>query len=380
MISHKLLAALAATGALAALNPAFAGCDVVPATQQASTAASTNTAGLIASRVTSVVTTSTGGTGGSGSTGGTSPGGSTSGGGQVLNTAATPPASCGASTVVVDGLSEDETVSRQGSGAAANKTGKINSLWVASSITWLKKTDRNGDFGGTITNGIVGYDRRLTENLVGGLAIGYEKVLINTKYVANGGSVEGDTVSVSPYLGYSINDWLVADAVAGYARITYRFKSNATEIGDATANRLFGAGNLTAYKRYDDTLVKATLGYLRIAEYQGAYTSSTNTFNRDSLANFGQARATLGAGHDVRTSAGVFTPNVFARYEYDLPHAQKVDLAAGYRSSNDRDGVTFGIGIDYAIDDFKLNLGANTSQFRENLDSYGLDITLRYSF
>ncbi|WP_141400515.1 autotransporter outer membrane beta-barrel domain-containing protein [Magnetospirillum sp. 15-1] len=386
MITSKLLPVLAAAGTLAAINPAFAGCDVTPVTQQASTAASTNTAGLIASRVTSVVTGGGGFTassGGGATGGGTTPGGTSTGsGGPTLNTAPTPTSSsCGATTTPPpDNLTEDEATSRQGSSAAANKSGKINSVWVASSVTWLKKTDRNGDFGGTITNGIVGYDRRLTESLIGGLAVGYEKVLINTKYVANGGSVEGDTVSFSPYLGYSINDWLVADGVAGYARITYRFKSNATEIGDATANRIFGAGNLTAYTRYDDTLLKATLGYLRIAEFQGNYTTNANTFNRDSLANFGQVRATLAAGHDLKTSYGVFTPNVFARYEYDLPHAQKVDLANSYRSSNDPDGVVFGVGLDFLVSDFKVNVGASTSQFRENLESYSLDATVRYAF
>jgi hypothetical protein len=127
-------------------------------------------------------------------------------------------------------------------------------------------------------------------------------------------------------------------------------------------------------------LLKASLGYLRIAEFQGAYTSSANTFNRDSLANFGQVRATLAAGHDLKTSYGMFTPNVFARYEYDLPHAQKVDLAAGYRSSNDRDGVVFGLGLDFAVEDLKFNLGATTTQFRENLEVFGLDATVRYAF
>jgi Autotransporter beta-domain len=203
-------------GTLATAGTANAGCEVVPATQQASTAASANTAGLIASRVTSVVTNSGGGTGAGSTGGGASPGGGTSPGGS-LNAAG---GTCGTTSVPDATLSEDETISRQSSGAARDGSKKINSVWAASSITWLKKTDRNGDYGGTISNGIVGYDRRLTESLIGGVALGYEKVLINTKYVANGGSVEGDTVSVSPYVGYSINDWLVADGVAGYARVT----------------------------------------------------------------------------------------------------------------------------------------------------------------
>jgi outer membrane autotransporter protein len=376
-LSVFALAVLGSSGA------AYAGCDVVPATQQASTAASTNTAGLIASRVTSVVTTSTGGgatTSGGGTTspgsGGTGPGGGTT---QNVGPTATA-SSCGTVATPIPTLSEDETISRQGSGAASGRGPKINSVWVASSVTWLKKTDPNGDYGGTISNAIVGYDRRLTDSLIGGIALGYEKVLINTKYVANGGSVEGDTISVSPYLGYSINDWLVVDTVAGFARIKYRFKSNATEVGEATASRLFGAGNLTAYQRYDDTLLKAAIGYLRIAEFQGAYTSNQNTFNRDSLANFGQVRATLSAGHDIKADFGLFTPNVFARYEYDLPHAQKVDLAAGYRSTNDRDGMVFGVGLDFAVTDLKISLGATTTQLRENLESYGLDATVRYAF
>ncbi len=381
MINNKRLAALTAIGALTAINPAFAACDVVPAVQQASQQAGSTTAGLIADRVSSVVSSTGGGisTGG-GSTGGGSTGGGSTGGGsstEKLNATST---NCSSSSTPVVALGEDDSVSRQGAAAAAAKGAKINAVWVATSVTWLKKSDPNGNYGGTVSNAVVGYDRRLTENLVGGVALGYEKVLINTGYVAGGGSVEGDTVSLSPYLGYSLTDWLVVDATAGYARIGYRFKTSATEIGETMANRWFGATNLTAFERYGDTLLKASLGYLRIAEFQDSYTSNANSVNRASLANFGQMRAQLSAGEDVRTSYGVFTPTVFARYEYDLPHTPKVDLASGYRSTNDRDGVVFGIGVDMAMDDWKFNLSGTTTQFRENTDVYGLSAVARYLF
>ena len=351
---------------------------MVPAVQQASQQAGSTTAGLIADRVSSVVSSTGGGisTGGgtSGSTGsGTSGGAST----DKLNATST---GCSSTTTNAPALGEDDSVSRRGAEAATAKGGKINAVWVATSVTWLNKIDKNGNYGGSVSNAVVGYDRRLTENLVGGIALGYEKVLINTRYVTNGGSVEGDTVSFSPYVGYSLTDWLVADATAGYARISYRFKTSATEVGDSMANRWFGATNLTAFERYGDTLLKASLGYLRIAEFQNSYTSSAATVNRASLANFGQMRAQLSAGQDLQSRYGLFTPNVFARYEYDLPHTAKVDLANGYRSTNDRDGVVFGIGLDMVMDDWKFSLSGTTTQFRENTEVYGLSGVARYSF
>lgn len=362
MISNKQLGALMALGALAAANPAFAACDVVPAVQQASQQAGSTTAGLIADRVSSVVSSTGGGSGAS------------SAPTEKLNAAAT---TC---TTVVVALGEDDSVSRQGATAAAAKGGKINAVWVASSLTWLGKNDHNGNYGGTISNVVIGYDRRLTENLVGGVAMGYEKVLINTKYVVGGGSVEGDAVSISPYLGYSLTNWLVVDATAGFARIGYRFKTSTTEIGETMANRWFGATNLTAFERYGDTLLKASLGYLRIAEFQDSYTTNANSVNRASLANFGQTRAQVSAGHDMRTSVGIFTPTVFARYEYDMPHSPSVDLASNKKSTNDRDGVVFGLGVDMAMDDWKFNVSGTTTQFRENTEVYGLSAVARYSF
>ena len=119
---------------------------------------------------------------------------------------------------------------------------------------------------------------------------------------------------------------------------------------------------------------------MRIAEFQNSYTSNSASFNRASLANFGQMRAQLSAGQDLRSSYGLFTPNVFARYEYDLPHTAKVDLASGYRSTNDRDGVVFGIGLDMVMDDWKFSLSGTTTQFRENTEVYGLSGVARYSF
>jgi hypothetical protein len=376
MISSRRIAILTAMAALAAVNPAFAACDIVPAVQQASQQAGSTTAGLIADRVSSVVSSTGGGSfGSSGSGGGTGgTGGGTTGGGEKNINASS---SC---TTVVVALGEDDSVARRGAEAAAAKSGKINAVWVASSVTWLKKTDTNGNYGGTVSNAVVGYDRRLTDNLVGGMALGYEKVLINTGYVVGGGSVEGDTVSLSPYLGYSLTDWLVVDATAGYARIGYRFKTSTTEIGETMANRWFGATNLTAFERHGDTLLKASLGYLRIAEFQDSYTSNANSVNRASLANFGQMRAQVSVGQDIRTEYGLFTPTVFTRYEYDLPHTAKVDLASGYKSTNDRDGVVFGIGLDMVMDDWKFNLSGTSTQFRQNTEIFGLSAVARYSF
>lgn len=368
----------AAAYAMAGAGAAFAGCDVVPAVQQASQVASSVTAGLIAQRVNTAASASisTGGAGGAGGTVTTSSPSQTANVGPSSTVSSCTPAPEPEPTLNDDG----NAASRQGADAARAKSGKINAVWLASSVTWLNKTDKNGNYGGSVSNAVVGYDRRLSENLIGGIALGYEKVLINTRYVANGGSVEGDTVSVAPYLGYVLADWLVLDASAGYARVMYRFKANATETGDSTANRFFGSTNLTAFERMGDTLFKASVGYLRIGEFQGSYTSSQATFNRASLANFGQLQGTLSAGHDFRTSQGIFTPNAFVRYEYDVPHSAKVDLADGYRSTTDRDGVVFGLGFDAALEDFKINLAATTTQFRTNTEMYGVAANVRYSF
>lgn len=339
---------------------------VTPDTARQSASA---TAGLIADRVATVVSSiNVGG----GFTGGGSGTGTNSGDRMSI---------CG------DGLTEDGTLDPldQALGANTNPAAvggskRLNAVWAGGSYNHIKKADVNGRYAGDVKNGVVGYDRRVTKDLILGLATGYETVDITTHY--NSGSVQGDSVSLSPYLGYIFTDWLSLDASLGYSWIDYDFSRNAKAVtGSTSAGRVFGSANLNATHRYGDFKLRSALGYLRLYEQQDAYRESNGTAVDKSEVNFGQVRATLGGGYDIATGIGVFTPNAFVRAEYDLPASHSVMVGNGWMSSSDRTGAVFGLGLDAAIqDDLLLNLTVTSTQFRQNTDAYSIIANVRYSF
>jgi outer membrane autotransporter protein len=326
---------------------------VTPDTSRQSAAA---TAGMIADRVATVVSTvNAGGAAGSG---------------DKLNV------SCNAENLV----ELDRMLGATTSSTAVDEGKRLNSVWTAGSLNHVKKGDVNGRYNGDVKNGVVGYDRRVTRDLILGIAAGYENVDITTEY--NRGTVEGDSISLSPYLGYIINDWLSADASLGYSWIGYDFSRDSNSVrGSTRAGRVFGSANLNATHRMGDLGLRSSLGVLRLYEQQDGYTDSSGTKVDKSEINFGQMRATVGAGYDVVTGFGTLTPNAFVRAEYDLPAAHSVMVGNNWQSSSDRTGAVFGLGLDATVGkDLLLNLTATSTQFRQNTEGYSLSGNIRYNF
>lgn len=337
--------------------------------QQTTTATATQsasaTAGLIADRVATVVSNI--------NVGGGLPSGTT---GPQTNVG------CGGGDLTEAALDPLDRALGVSTGESANGGGaaRLNSVWAGGSYNHVKKTDTNGNYSGSVKNGVVGYDRRVTRNLILGIATGYETVNIGTKY--NSGTVEGSSTSLSPYLGYVFTDWLSLDGSLGYSWIKYDFSRNSGGVyGTTSAGRVFGSTNLNATHRLGDFKLKGALGYMRLYEQQDAYVDSANAQVDKAEVNFGQIRSTVGGSYDVVTGFGVLSPNAFVRLEYDLPASHAVMLGNNWMSSADRTGAVFGVGIDAAIGpDLLFNLSATTTQFRQNTEAYSLIGNVRYSF
>lgn len=333
---------------------------VTPDTARQSASA---TAGLIADRVATVVSNiNMGGVGTAGT------GSQSNVCGDALTTGAT-----------LDALDQALGVSTS-SGEQGNGAARYNSVWAGGSYNHVKKGDTNGRYNGDVKNGVVGYDRRVTQNLILGVATGYEQVDITTEY--NSGTVEGSSVSVSPYLGYVINGWLSVDATIGHTWIKYDFTQNGGSVkGSTDAGRWFGSTNLTATHRLGDFRLRGSVGYLRLYEQQDGYRDSTGAQVDKSEVNFGQIRTTVGGAYDIAASFGVLSPNAFVRMEYDTPTSHSVMVGNSWMSSSDRTGAVFGLGVDAAIgNDLVFNVTATSTQFRQNTEAYSLIGNVRYSF
>jgi len=315
-----------------------------------------STAGIISDRISSIVT----GFGGGNVSAGSSP---------------TANATCGPTLA----MGEQTGISAGDNGAV------VNGVWGSGSVTSVRKTDQGGDYAGNIANSVVGYDRRVGDDWLVGLAAGYELVSISTGY--NAGTLKSNSGTISPYLGYSINDWLAADGTLGGTWIRYDYTRNSgANTGNSDAFRWFGSTNLTAFERLDSdnaTLLKASLGYIRLFENQNSYTETgpDGNFVAASQVNFGQLRSTFRADRDFDADIGRITPNVSIRFEEDLPHPQRISLGNGLVSSDSRFGVTFGGGVNLlTVDGLLVTVSGTTTQFRKNTEIYGGGLNVRYNF
>ena len=356
-----LLPMQAIAGVAAATDP----CTDKVVTPQSSSKSATVTAGMISSRIANV------------SSGFISSGGATNS--PTLNVAA--PSTCGATTPAPSlGLGETEThTEKTVPGDMARSSSSAHGIWSSASTNMVKKTDPNGYYSGDIHNVVVGYDTRLTPDLIGGIAFGYEIVDIRTHY--NTGKVDASAWTVAPYLGYQINDWLMADAAVGRTSVNYKHRRSTTIEGKTSAVRWFASTNLSATQKVDNFILTGTLGYLALNEEQEAYTETNNATVDKQLTNFGQARATLKAAYPIKTETSIFIPNGFVRFEYDANHEEGTTLAGNVVSTTDPTGVVLGLGADYIVNNnVTLNVTGTTTQLRENLKSHGISATMRFNF
>jgi hypothetical protein len=256
-----------------------------------------------------------------------------------------------------------------------------NGVWVSTTATWLKKTDPSGEFSGDVVTVVTGYDRKVTSEMIAGLALGAESGYIDTRY--NNGTIRAKSVSVAPYVGYALTDWLTIDATIGHAWVYYNYTdgSAAAEVySGGHASRWFGATDLTAKEHLDDWVLTQSVGYMRVSETEESYMAGTTAIPTTAV-NVGQIRGTVGVGYNLMTSWAKLTPSAFIRGQYDVPHQGATTLATGFVSTTDTTSAVFGVSMDAVIDKvWTFNVVGYTEQFRQNSSASPLGLSGRYSF
>jgi len=321
--------------------------------------ASTQTASLISSRVSAAV---------SGATGTIAPGGG-------------PSAPVGGPAPVSLIPGGKGFSAGNGDGKASGSAPKRFGVWANASYTYLENTQANSNFDGDVVNAMAGADYLLTDRILVGLALGYENQDITTKF--NAGKLEGNGFTVSPYVAFILNKNISFDLTIGHSWVDYDVsRSNGTITGSTEGDRWFGVANANFTTNINRWQLGATAGYLYTQEKQDAYNESNGRGVDSVYVHLGQARLTGKAGYLIPTGFGYLNPYGSARIEYDVvKNPAAVIDASGTKASNDDFGVTFGLGVSAGIgDSTTVNLEGNTTQFREDLNVYGVSGNVRYKF
>jgi hypothetical protein len=254
-------------------------------------------------------------------------------------------------------------------GGAPTKFG----VWLDAAWSRLIFSKTNENFDGEIMTGMLGADYMVTKDLLLGVAGGYEVLDLDTE--SNRGSIDGTGWTVSPYAAYKLSDNLSVDVSGGYSWLEYDLVrldpgDNSQITGTQDADRWFASANLSADKWYDQFHVGGKLGVLHAEEDKDDFTESNLTNQAGAATNVGMGYVGLRLGYLIPFEAGSIEPyvSVLGRGAYD-------DGGSG----DSVDGV---VGLGAAVNYGALQLGVSGTSVvgRDNTENFTGRVNARIEF
>ena len=239
-----------------------------------------------------------------------------------------------------------------GTQGMATESGELlNTAW--GTLTYNRVTAEGAGFAGggsglDIFLGTVGYDHRF-DAFIPGISI--------TGAIAGVDQTSGtsDTATVSPYLGYVINDWFFLNALVGLSL-------GNSDIGgfDSDSTGVFTEEDANAVWRNGNWLATGKVGH----RFRHTRSHADGFGSTDSDAN------TALVGGKIGYKIDTVRPYIGTQYEYNFN-----------KDAQDKDFVYLLIG--FAMDaapDFTMDLSAEAEVLDEDTNSYGVTWQGRYKF
>jgi hypothetical protein len=271
-----------------------------------------------------------------------------------------------------------------GTNKAAGSSPMSKGLWFNVSGTQVRDSHTGANYDGPIYDALVGFDTRVTDQLLLGVAAGYEHIDITTGY--NNGSLTGDSWTIAPYAAFQINQMFSIDATIGHTWASYDtdhasfFGGNT---GSTDGDRWFGAANIVAKQAVSQWRLSETLGYFYVTETQDSYTETGigGVFVPESTRHLGQIRAGGKVGYYIPTIYGYLQPYVSGRAEFDVDKSSDQIITAGSTVSKSDFGATFGAGLKLGVGDSLTVSGeVRSTAFRNDYQAYGASATVAFKF
>ena len=264
-----------------------------------------------------------------------------------------------------------------GDGGIAWPTG----VWASLNATRLSNNFVSTSFDSDLTTFSGGVDWFIDDRLLLGIGFGYERQ--DTETFVNSGNVESTGVSINPYLGFLINDWLVVDGTIGYVNLDLdqdRSIGAFTFDSSTDSNRYFVAANLNAIHAQGDLQLVGTAGVLYAKQTIDGFTESLRSFptvtNTVTSRTFQVGQWRLGGS--AAYYYGGWEPFVSAYWIRDFTRTS-LNLAPGVpRPPKDDGKVEASAGVSYYDDSgVTASLEVLTVLGRDNVDSESVNFTVR---
>jgi hypothetical protein len=245
--------------------------------------------------------------------------------------------------------------------------------------------DFENDFVSTALDGnrhnfLAGLDFSPRENVLFGVAFGYEMSDIDTRF--NRGNEQTDGYTIAPYAGMLLSDNWSVDVAVGYSRVDYdQFRTDpglGTRVTSSpSADRWFGTLNVNGFTSWNNWVLGGRIGILHARNIQESFTESDGTFVPEFTNKLGQ----WNVGGDVAYSFGQFEPFARVVYEHDFSMTEITVSGGGPQPSNDNDNFVFGAGVRYfGTTGLTGNLEWNKRVDREDFNEDIFSLTIRMDF
>lgn len=265
-------------------------------------------------------------------------------------------------------------------GDATGGTGQLSG-WADGSVSFLRSFEPAAEFNGRTQTAMVGADYKLTGSLVIGAAVGMEHNHFDLTTL--NGRRTGNGLSVTPYLGYAINDYFTVDVSLSYGHGYNRTRQNllgGMSTGRYGSDRLIASTNLSGYLVEGAWTFRGVTGLSIARTRSDSYTDSAGAVVSPGVNDLRQWR--LGAEAEYEATPSV-RPFAGATLEYDMLNRNTGSTGGALVASGggNRAGMVAAAGVRVSASD-ALNLTAQvtTQAFRANQRDTTVGLSARMAF
>ena len=240
-------------------------------------------------------------------------------------------------------------------------------LWGVGSYANMQDFQTDTRYEGNLYMFVGGLDYKLTDQLLVGVATGYETVALNTAF--NQGNMGTQGYTISPYAGYKITDTLTVDALGGITFVNYDTKRSDIS-GHYQAVRNMWNVNLNKYFLWDNWVFAATIGNMFVNEHSESYSESDGTSNGGRENYLSELRLGGKASY------------VFGKFEAYGGLAYLLDYMMRYTGEMpDNDAFEGTLGLNYRpVDNWMLGLEGASTFDRSHTQNNRVMANIRFEF
>jgi len=217
------------------------------------------------------------------------------------------------------------------------------SVWNSLDYNDFENTFSQTRYNGSTKNLLLGMDYSLTDNLLAGVALGYEHAQIDTDF--NLGKMTSKGFSFTPYFGFAITDTWGGDLTLSYSRLKheqYRIQNNQRINSDVDTIRWFISANINGSWQFDQLALNVYTGIIHAENNDDKFKESDGTQVTQQKSKV----TTVNLGSEIAYSFSTLEPFLGLIYNYDTNQTSN-QLTNNIQLDNDRDDFMLLTGIRY---------------------------------